>query len=85
VLKAHLTRCHEQFKAAKTAAKETDDTATIQLDWSENYTVKQSREEKGAYYFEQHISILSGYVWSKNESFSFGSLSDDTNHMSEAS
>ncbi|CAF1400062.1 unnamed protein product [Didymodactylos carnosus] len=73
-LKDHLSRCHEQFKAAKaakSAAKEDDGTATIQLDWSENYTLKQARDEKG-------------YVWTKNESFSFGSLSDDTSHMSES-
>ncbi|CAF1455795.1 unnamed protein product [Adineta ricciae] len=38
----------------------------------------------GAYYFEQHIALLTGYVWLKGGSFSFGCVSDDTNHMSEA-
>ncbi|CAF3986560.1 unnamed protein product [Rotaria sordida] len=38
----------------------------------------------GAYYFEHHVSLLTGYVWLKNNSFSFGCISDDTNHMAEA-
>lgn len=37
-----------------------------------------------SYYYEQHISILSGYVWQKNHCFSFECVSDDTNHMAEA-
>jgi poly-gamma-glutamate capsule biosynthesis protein CapA/YwtB (metallophosphatase superfamily) len=32
---------------AKEEAKREDDVATIQLDWSENYNLKQAREEKG--------------------------------------
>ncbi|CAF2028493.1 unnamed protein product, partial [Rotaria magnacalcarata] len=36
-----------------------------------------------SYYYEQHISILSGYVWKKDDCFSFASVSDDTNHMFE--
>ena len=38
----------------------------------------------GAYFFAQHIALLTGYVWLKSGSFSFGCISDDTNHMSEA-
>ncbi len=38
----------------------------------------------GAYYFEHHISLHSGYVWSQCGSFSFCSMSDYTNHMAEA-
>ena len=38
----------------------------------------------GAFYFEQHVSLHTGYVWLKDGSFSFGCLSDDTNHMAEA-
>jgi hypothetical protein len=37
-----------------------------------------------SYYYEQHISILGGYLWRKNDCYSFGLISDDTNHMSEA-
>lgn len=37
-----------------------------------------------SYCYEQHISILSGYLWKKNDCYSFDSISDDTNHTSEA-
>ncbi|CAF1566537.1 unnamed protein product, partial [Didymodactylos carnosus] len=64
--------------------KEDDQVATIQLDWSENYNLKQAWEEKGAYYYERHVAIQSGFIWLKNNSFSFASISDDTCHMAEA-
>ncbi|CAF3451066.1 unnamed protein product [Rotaria socialis] len=86
VLTQHIRRMPEQFRAAKAAkeqAKENTQVAKIQLDWSENYNLKQAREEKGAYYYEQHIFIQSGFVWSKNNSFSFGSISDDICRMAE--
>ncbi|CAF0997371.1 unnamed protein product [Rotaria magnacalcarata] len=87
VLTKHICRMREQFRAAKAAkeqAKENTQVATIQLDWGENYNLKQAREEKGAYYYEQHISIQSGFVWLNKNSFSFASISDDTCHMAEA-
>ncbi|CAF1222317.1 unnamed protein product [Adineta steineri] len=65
-------------------ATEQKDTITIQLDWSENYKLKQARQEKASYYYEQHISILSGYVWKKDDCFNFVSVSDNINHMFEA-
>ncbi len=40
----------QQFRAAKQArqlAIEEDDTVTIHLDWSENFNLKQARQEKG--------------------------------------
>ncbi|CAM4988858.1 unnamed protein product, partial [Rotaria socialis] len=87
VLTQHIRRMPEQFRAAKAAkeqAKENTQVATIQIDWSENYNLKQAREEKGAYYYEQHISIQSGFVWLNKNAFSFASISDDTCHMAEA-
>ncbi|CAF1460941.1 unnamed protein product [Adineta ricciae] len=86
-LEKHIDRVRQQFRAAKKArevALEEENVATIQLDWSENYNLKQARQEKASYYYEQHISILSGYVWMKDGCYSFGSVSDDTNHMFEA-
>ncbi|CAF1379784.1 unnamed protein product [Didymodactylos carnosus] len=85
-LVSHIDRVRQQFRAAKQArqmATEQEDTITIQLDWSENFKLKQARQEKASYYYEQHISILSGYVWKKDDCFSFASVSDDTNHMFE--
>ncbi|CAF1506887.1 unnamed protein product [Adineta ricciae] len=55
------------------------------LDLSELVKDENELEKfKRAYYFEQHIALLTGYVWLKGGSFSFGCVSDDTNHMSEA-
>jgi hypothetical protein len=45
-----LERVHQQFKAAKQAktdAQQSDDTVTFQIDWAENYNVRQAQEEKG--------------------------------------
>jgi hypothetical protein len=105
-LKDHFHWVHEQFraaKAAKVAAKEQDGVATIQLDWSENYNLKQAGEEKStrstfsrknlplklffnteAFYFEQNIALLTGKVWMKHDSFSFGAINHDTNHVSDS-
>ncbi|CAF1283943.1 unnamed protein product [Adineta steineri] len=45
----HIDRVRQQFRAAKQAkqmAIEQDDTVTIHLDWSENFNLKQARQEK---------------------------------------
>ncbi|CAF3385828.1 unnamed protein product [Rotaria sp. Silwood2] len=49
-----------------------------------NYTIRQAGEEKSSYYFERHVSIHSGYLWSKLEQYGFVALSDDTSHMGES-
>ncbi|CAF5129893.1 unnamed protein product, partial [Rotaria sp. Silwood1] len=49
-LVSHINRVHQQFRAAKEAgqiAMEQEDTITIHLDWSENFKLKQARQEKG--------------------------------------
>ncbi|CAF5060309.1 unnamed protein product, partial [Rotaria sp. Silwood1] len=46
----HIDRMRQQFRAAKNArqmAMEEDDVATIHLDWSENFKLKQARQDKG--------------------------------------
>ncbi|CAF1583018.1 unnamed protein product, partial [Didymodactylos carnosus] len=66
----HIGGVKSQFRAAKQAridVVEKNDILTIQLDWSENYNLKQAREERGAYYIEHHISIATGYVWKSND------------------
>ncbi|CAF1441672.1 unnamed protein product [Adineta steineri] len=86
-LEQHLERVHQQFKAAKQAkrdAEHSSDVATIQIDCAENYDIRQAQEEQGAYYYEHHISLHSGYVWTNCNSFSFCSISDCTNHIAEA-
>ncbi|UJR18671.1 hypothetical protein I4U23_005579 [Adineta vaga] len=48
---SHIDRVRQQFRAAKHAkqmAMEQDDTITIHLDWSENFNLKQARQEEDA-------------------------------------
>ena len=47
----HQYRVHSQFKLsmAREEAQSNADVATIQLDWSKNAKIQQSREEKSAY------------------------------------
>ncbi|CAF2807780.1 unnamed protein product [Rotaria sp. Silwood2] len=50
LLAQHLVRVRAQFHAAKIAkshAQNDDDTATILFDWSENYNLRQTKEENG--------------------------------------
>ena len=67
VLKDHLVRVYSQFKAFKAAREEAEqheNIVTVQLYWSENRKLAQSGEEKGAYYYEKHMSLHPMYVWS---------------------
>ena len=60
VLKEHLHCAHMQYKAFKDKrirAQTTENVLTIQMDWSENPKVRQSKEEKSAYYFQDQYSI----------------------------
>ena len=86
-LKEHLIRVHAQYKALKLAkeeAIENPEVCTIQIDWSENCAMRQSREEKSAFYHEDFISIHAVRVWSKEEMYSWASLSDATDHTASA-
>ncbi|CAF4500173.1 unnamed protein product, partial [Didymodactylos carnosus] len=45
----HIDRVRSQFRAAKQARNDavtSDDIITLQLDWSEHYSLRQSREER---------------------------------------
>ena len=49
-IEQHLEPAHQQFKAAKNAkadARASNDTATLQIDWAENYNIRKAQEEKG--------------------------------------
>ena len=60
VLKDHLYHVHMQFKAFKNAQEHAStymNVATLQMDWSENPTLTQAREEKSAYYHNYQIGL----------------------------
>ena len=83
-MKDHLCRSHLQYRAfknARTAALDpTTATSTIHIDWAENPRLRQAGEEKGAYYYEDHVSVHAMYFWNKDGEFSVVSLSDFTDH-----
>ena len=86
-LKVHKYRIHMQykaFKAARIAADENQSVATLQIDWSENCSMKQSREEKSAYYSDHQVSIHTMYCWYQNQPQSYAVLSDFTEHKASA-
>ena len=64
-MKGHLVRVHSQYKAFKAQgeeAKQSQNVVTIQVDWSENRKLTQCGEEKGVYYYEDHLNLHLIYV-----------------------
>ena len=89
MLKDHLFRVHQQYKAFKNARIEaTNDsegkTATIHLDWSENAKLIQARAAKSAHYNEDQISIQCMRLWNSETQSSVISISDITDHSAGA-
>ena len=54
------------------------DIASVQIDWSENARIRQSCEEKSAYYHEDLISLYTRYIWTKEKIFSQAAFIDCT-------
>ena len=83
VLQEHLHRVKTQYKAfreAKHDAMAEDTTAMLQIDWSENVELNQTRQEHSSYYGKISVSIHAGYIWSKETNYGFAALSDCTDH-----
>ena len=56
----------------------------MQIDWSENLKLRQSQEEKSAYYFDNQISLHALYLWTQEKKQSIASLNDCTDHKAAA-
>lgn len=83
----HKSRAHSQYKAFKLAREEAQsksDVITIQLDWSENAKMRQSREEKSAYYHEDTVCLHPMYIWFEISRYSRCAISDCTDHKAPA-
>ena len=86
-LRDHLHRTHMQYKAFKEKrirTQTTDHVLTVQMDWSENPKVRQSREEKSAYYLPDQYSIHAMRIWTSNGAYSHIAMSDVTTHKAPA-
>ena len=81
-LNEHTDHQISQFRKIKETANES---VGLRIDWSENATFFQSRQEKGAYYHSTQVSIhiIIGYM-ANDEVVSYGALSDMTSHRAPA-
>ena len=87
VMKDHLHRAHMQFRAFKEARLESQanpNIVTIHIDWSENAKLRQAKEEKSAYYYEDQISLHAMYSWSAKGEQSYVAISNCNNHKAPA-
>ena len=82
-LQDHLHRVHSQYKAFKMAREEASsnqNVATIQVDWSENAKMCQSRKEKSVYYHEDSVCLHPMHIWTMDAHFPRLAISDITDH-----
>ena len=87
-MKSHLFRVHQKFKKFKSIRSEVadsnGDSVAIHIDWSKNARIRQAKEAKSSYYFEDHISIHCMRLMESQGDMSYISLSDSTCHKAEA-
>lgn len=57
-----------------------DTCAIVQIDFSENFTIKTQNEIQSAYFAHGQISIFTAVIWLRNKVESFAFASDNLNH-----
>ena len=86
-LKDHLERnfiIKTTLRSRREMVMESEDMAYIHIDWAENIEVKVPGEIQSAYFSHKSISIHTGYLYSRQDSGGFVSLSDSSCHKAEA-
>ena len=88
-LKEHTDRRISQYRRIKFVRcyvdDESNDAAALRIDWSENATLFQTRQEKGDYYKDIQISVNTIVTYEPNGVVSsHASLSDFTSHRAPA-
>ncbi|CAF1047601.1 unnamed protein product [Didymodactylos carnosus] len=79
--KFHVFVKREQSKYfEKLKAEVTDEKVVCQVDFAENYGMKEQDEVQSAHWYTKTMSILTGYVWSKSGGFGFALPSLDVSH-----
>ena len=66
------------FEKLKTEV--TDEQVVLQVDFAENFNMKEQDEIQKAHWNTKSLSIFTAFVWSKNETFSFALPSLDVTH-----
>ncbi|CAF1101340.1 unnamed protein product [Adineta ricciae] len=64
----------------KLKADVTDEKIVLQVDFSENFNMKEQDEVQSAHWNSKSLSIFTAFIWSKNENFSFALPSSDLTH-----
>jgi hypothetical protein len=57
-----------------------DEKIVLQVDFAENFNMKEQDEIQKAHWNSKPLSIFTAYIWSKNENFSFALPSLDVTH-----
>jgi hypothetical protein len=68
----------------KLAQMESSETALIQVDYSENYSITFQDEVQGAHWFKKQISVFTVVIWHKNHTVSWVITSDNLDHNKRA-
>ncbi|CAF4522087.1 unnamed protein product, partial [Didymodactylos carnosus] len=77
----HVYIKREQSKFfEKLKAEVSDEKIVLQVDFAENFNMKEQDEIQKAHWNSKPLSIFTAYVWSKNENFSFALPSLDVTH-----
>ena len=87
VLQKHLQRnfvIKKTLKERKETVMASSDQAYLHMDWAENLEIKIPGEVQSAFFSHTSISLHTGYLYSKEDSGGFVSLSDDGCHKAEA-
>ena len=86
--KNHLDRdfvMKHELKKVRSDATEDDAIAVIHIDWAEQHKITEVKEIQSAYFNGRYsYDIHTGYVYTKEDSHGFASLSDSSDHKAEA-
>ncbi|CAF1292332.1 unnamed protein product [Adineta steineri] len=66
------------FEESKSTSDDTK--IVVQVDFSENYSIKEQDEIQSAHWSSKSISIFTAYAWCGSNNFSFALASDNINH-----
>ena len=74
-----------ELKKVRSDATEDDAIAVIHIDWAEQHKITEVKEIQSAYFNGRYsYDIHTGYVYIKENSHGFASLSDSSDHKAEA-
>ena len=86
--KNHLDRdfvMKKELKKVRLDAMEDNEIAVLHIDWAEQHKITEVKEIQSAYFNGRYsYDIHTGYVYTKEDSHGFASISDSSDHKAEA-